>query len=220
MELWLFQGGGFGVWVCWFFSILSWGFVLFGGFVVITMKERNFGKHVTRLQRGRIPIPINRHVKTYIQVVPVTKVQLSLFCKIVVKDKALNTKLRYHCKQPVLSPQSSCAGSNKLNQPTMAVVHVVTREPSPDPHHSNPDFQPLQTTRFDHLKCYLGSEVCSPVPCLSLVAAIPSLPPYFFYFSFCNFCFFFLICLSFFAFYLLRLADLAKEAPFTTTISL
>lgn len=192
MELWLFQGGGFGVWVCWFFFYTFLGVCFVWGFLVITMKERNFEKHVPRQQRGRIAVPINRHVKTYIQVVPVTKVQLSLFCRIVRKrQKALNTKLRYHCKQPVLSPQSSCAGSNKLHQPKMAVVHVATRKPSPDPHHSNPEMQPLQATRFDHLKCYLGSEVCSPVPSLSLVAAIPSLPLYFFCFSFSNFCFIF-----------------------------
>lgn len=79
------------------------------------MKERNFKKQVPWQQRGRIPIQINLHVKTYIQVVQVMKVQLRLLCRIVYKgQKISNTKLRYYCKQAVMSPWSSCARSNKL----------------------------------------------------------------------------------------------------------
>lgn len=85
-----------------------------------------------------------------------------------------------------------------ISLPNMAVVHMVTREPSAEPHHGNPEMQPLQTARFDCLKHYLGCEVCSPVPPLSLIAAIPYLPPYFFYFSFLKFLFHFFSSLSHF----------------------
>lgn len=95
----------------------------------------------------------------------------------------------------------------------MAVVYMVTREPSAEPHHGNPEMQTLRTTRLDCLRHYLGYEVCSPVPPLLLIAAVPSLHPYFFYFAFLKILFHF-FPLSFLAFYLVRLADLAKEASF------
>lgn len=95
---------------------------------------------------------------------------------------------------------------------------LCTRVASAEPHHSIPEMQALWTTRFDCLKCYQGCEIYSHVPFLTLIAAIPSFPPYFFCFSLFFFFFIFVSFFSslfhFFAFYLVRLPDLAKEASF------
>lgn len=58
----------------------------------------NFKKQVSLQQRGRIPISMSWHVKTYIQAVQVTKAQLSLLRK-TVKDKTSKATPRYHCSK-------------------------------------------------------------------------------------------------------------------------
>lgn len=74
-----------------------------------------------------------------------------------------------------------------INSPNMAVVHMVTRELSAEPNHTNPEMQAAS----DCLKTKPGREVCDPVPSFSLNTFIPHFPAYFSCFSFLNFSFLF-----------------------------
>lgn len=150
-------------------------------------------------QRGRIPISMSWHVKTYIQAVQVTKAQLSLLRK-TVEDKTSKATPRYHCSKQ----QCHCGAAALEALASCGSAHVGTwRLP-----------QSFATVILEHTLCgyqiwhpkhKLWCGACHPDPTLSPSAGI-SLPPYCFSFHFISF-------YSFtFAFYLIRLADLAKEA--------